>query len=137
MQWAKLFEASGAKYVVLTSKHSEGYCLWPSITAWNWNSMDVGSNRDLVGDLATAVRNTTSLKFGLYHALPEWFNPLYLIDQNNNFTTQYYPNIKTMPEFYDLVNRYKPDIIWSDGYDANFDTYWNSTGFLAWLYNDR
>lgn len=47
--WADLFKESGAKYVVLTSKHHEGYCLWPSVNSWNWNSMDIGPNRDLVG----------------------------------------------------------------------------------------
>ena len=40
--------------------------------------MDVGPKRDLVGDLAAAVRNETSLKFGLYHSWFEWFNPLWL-----------------------------------------------------------
>jgi alpha-L-fucosidase len=48
-EWAELFEASGAKYVVLTAKHHEGFCLWPSATSWNWNSMDIGPHRDLVG----------------------------------------------------------------------------------------
>src|SRR5687768_3139626 len=41
-QWADLLQASGAKYVVLTSKHHEGFAMWPSKHSWNWNSMDVG-----------------------------------------------------------------------------------------------
>ena len=49
--WAELIQASGAKYVVLTSKHHEGFCMWPSPTSWNWNSMDVGPRRDIVGEL--------------------------------------------------------------------------------------
>ena len=50
-EWADIFNASGAKYVVLTSKHHEGYCLWPSANSWNWNSQDLGPHRDLVGKL--------------------------------------------------------------------------------------
>jgi len=47
--WAELFQKSGAKYVVLTSKHHEGYTLWPSKYSFSWNSVDVGSHRDLLG----------------------------------------------------------------------------------------
>lgn len=86
--WADLFNASGAKYVVLTSKHHEGFCLWPSKNSWNWNSVDVGPKRDLVADLSSAIRNRTSIKFGLYHSLFEWFNPLYLSDKAASFSTQ-------------------------------------------------
>uniref|UniRef100_H2YWK7 alpha-L-fucosidase n=1 Tax=Ciona savignyi TaxID=51511 RepID=H2YWK7_CIOSA len=134
-QWADLFAASGAKYIVLTSKHHEGFTNWPSVNSWNWNSMDVGPHRDLVGELATAVRNRTSIHFGLYHSLYEWFHPLYLQDKANGFKTNEFVKSKTMPELYDIVNRYKPDIVWSDGqWEASSD-YWNSTELIAWLYN--
>ncbi|KAL0166074.1 hypothetical protein M9458_037918, partial [Cirrhinus mrigala] len=55
-EWADIFEASGAKYVVLTSKHHEGFTNWGSPHSWNWNSVDNGPHRDLVGDLGDAIR---------------------------------------------------------------------------------
>ncbi|CAF1294954.1 unnamed protein product [Didymodactylos carnosus] len=68
-EWADIFQASGAKYIVLTSKHHEGYTMWPSKYSWNWNAMDVGPHRDLLGDLASAIRNRTKIVFGLYHSM--------------------------------------------------------------------
>lgn len=97
--------------------------------------MDLGSHRDLVGELADAIRANTTLRFGLYHSLFEWFNPLYLSDKQSGFVKQDFVRTKTMPELYDLVNRYKPDIVWSDGEWETNSTYWNSTEFIAWLYN--
>jgi len=134
-EWADIFKASGAKYIVLTSKHHEGFTLWPSKVSWNWNAKDVGPKRDLLGDLADAVRKA-NLRFGVYHSLFEWFNPLYLQDKDNMWKTQRFVNTKTRPELEELVNIYKPDVIWSDGDWEAPDTYWNSTDFLAWLYND-
>ena len=57
---------------MLTSKHHEGYTLWPSSTAFNWNAKDVGPGRDLVGELANAVRTRTKIHFGLYHSMMDW-----------------------------------------------------------------
>lgn len=135
-KWADILSASGAKYVVLTSKHHEGFTLWGSKRSWNWNAVDNGPHRDLIAELSTAVRKKTDLKFGLYHSLYEWFNPLYLEDKRNDFKTQVFVRDKVMPELYDLVQRFEPAVIWSDGDWEAPDTYWNSTNFLAWLYNE-
>ena len=111
-------------------------------TTWNWNVMDVGPRRDLLGDLAAAIRRPNiqssqtnlPLKFGIYHSLFEWYNPAYLQDKASNFTsTTDFVDTKTMPELYHLVQMYRPDLIWSDGdWEAPSD-YWKSKEFLAWL----
>lgn len=144
-EWAHIFARAGAQYVVLTSKHHEGYTMWDSRdipSTWNWNVMDVGPKRDLLGDLAKQVKNSTSpqtnkrIKFGVYHSMFEWFNLLYTRDRENNFTTNDFVTQKTMPELYDLVRKYEPELIWSDGdWEAHSD-YWQSTEFLAWLANE-
>jgi alpha-L-fucosidase len=142
--WADLFAKSGAQYVILTSKHHEGYCMFDSrniTTTWNWNVMEVGPRRDLLGELAEAIRkpNVVSpqtkkpLKFGLYHSLFEFYNPMFLKDQETNFTSQVFVDSKTMPELYHLVETYKPEVIWSDGQWMAPSEYWKSKEFLAWL----
>jgi alpha-L-fucosidase len=139
--WASIFAKSGAQYVVLTSKHHDGYCNWDSKrvpTTWNWNCMDVGPHVDLVGGLAKSIKATTSpfthskLHFGLYHSLLEWFHPAYLQDKANNFTTTTFVDTKTMPELYNLVQQYEPELIWSDGDWETSSHYWKATEFLAW-----
>ena len=74
-QWASLFRRAGVKYVVPTSKHHEGFCLWPSAEAsrtWGrpWNATEIGPKRDLLGELAKATR-AQGLKFGFYYSLYE------------------------------------------------------------------
>ena len=128
-QWADVFKRAGAKYVVLTSKHHEGFTLWPSEQSWNWNSMDIGPHRDLCGDLSNAVKEA-GLHMGFYYSLYEWYNPLY----RNNL--EKYVDDHMIPQMKDLVNRYEPDILWTDGEWDHLSDKWKSTEFLAWLYNE-
>ncbi len=128
--WADLFQRAGAKYVVLTSKHHEGFPLWPSKHSWNWNAMDVGPHRDLLGDLTKAVRNK-NLKMGYYYSLLEWYHPLYKPETINAYIEQH-----MFPQMKDLVNTYQPDVFWTDGeWDYPSETL-RSTDFLAWLFNE-
>ncbi|MFT3822816.1 MAG: alpha-L-fucosidase [Chitinophagaceae bacterium] len=128
-KWATVFKDAGAQYVVLTSKHHDGFTLWPSANSWNWNAVDVGPHRDLAGDLTEAVK-AKGLHMGFYYSLYEWFNPLYKTDVKR------YVSEHMLPQLKDLVVRYKPDIIWPDGeWEYPSDT-WKSQEFLAWLYNE-
>ena len=61
--WAKLFKGSGAKYVVPVAEHHDGFAMYDSKLT-KWDAMDMGPHRDLIGDLAMAVRKQ-NLIFGL------------------------------------------------------------------------
>jgi alpha-L-fucosidase len=127
--WADLFQRSGARYVVPTSKHHDGFCLWPSRFAWNWNSMDVGPHRDLLGELMTAVRSK-GMKAGFYYSLYEWYNATYLHSVDEYVDTHMIPQMKEVIEAYD------PAILFTDGeWDHPWQT-WRSPEFLAWLFNE-
>ena len=132
--WAEVFARSGAKYVVLTSKHHEGFALWPSKEAsatWGrpWNAVEIGPKRDLLGDLSDAVRRK-GLRMGFYYSLYEWYNPLWLYDKPR------YVREHMFPQFKDLVTHYKPAIIFSDGEWEMPSADWHSAELLAWLFNE-
>ena len=132
--WAEVLAGSGAKYVVLTSKHHEGFALWPSKEAsltWGrpWNAVEIGPRRDLLGDLSEAVRRK-GVRMGYYYSLYEWYNPLWLYNKPR------YVQEHMFPQFKDLVTHYKPSIIFSDGEWEMTSAEWHSPELLAWLFND-
>ena len=127
--WAKLFQKAGAKYINLVSKHHDGFCLYPSKYAWNWNSWDVGPHRDFCMELRQAMEGT-GVKFGVYHSVYEWFHPLYLENPETYALEHLHPMLK------ELICRYEPWTLFTDGeWDQTAET-WHSTEFLQWLYND-
>jgi len=132
-KWADLFRDAGARYVVITSKHHDGYCLWPSEEAndrgFPWNSMNTGPRRDLLGELTPAVQ-ATGLKMGFYYSLYEWFHPWWQ-DDKKRFVAEHFH-----PQFKDLVERYRPDIVWGDGeWEMEADE-WRTPELMAWLFNE-
>ncbi len=129
-KWAELFQKAGAKYVVLTSKHHDGFCLWPSQQSPRWNSVFVGAHRDLAGELTEAVRKK-GLRMGFYYSLLEWSHPLYTKKTIHQWVEKH-----MIPQLKDLVMRYEPEILFADGeWDYPSDTL-QSEAFLAWLYNE-
>eukprot|EP01133_Synstelium_polycarpum_P014165 gene14165-16697_t len=136
-EWAEIFYGAGAKYVVLTSKHHEGFTMWPSSQSWGWNAVDLGPKLDVVGLLTDAVKST-GIHMGLYHSLFEWFNPLYLADAASGSppTSDIYVKDVLMPQLQDIVNKYEPSVIWADGDWDQLSEYWQSPQFLSWLYTN-
>jgi alpha-L-fucosidase len=67
---------------------------------------------------------------GFYYSLYEWYNPLYRTDLEK------YVDDHMIPQLKDLVTRYTPDIVWTDGEWDKTSREWKSEEFLAWLYND-
>lgn len=127
--WAKLFKDSGARYINLVSKHHDGFCLYPSKYAWNWNTVDVGPHRDFCMELREAMEGT-GVKFGVYHSVYEWINPLYLESPERYALEHLHPMLK------ELIERYQPWTLFTDGeWDHPSET-WHSTEFLTWLYNE-
>jgi alpha-L-fucosidase len=150
--WAKLFKRAGAQYVVLTSKHHDGFCLWPASSPFskNWNSMDVGPERDLLGDLTKAVRDE-GMRMGLYYSLMEWestsrnhewsggFGDHYISEEmveKYGIPDEVYIDQHMLPHLKELVTNYQPAVIFSDGEWDRPDSFWKSAEFLAWLYNN-
>lgn len=133
-EWADLFKDSGAKYVVLVSKHHDGYAMWPSKYAPNWNSVETGPKRDIVGELTKAVEKD-SLKMGLYYSLPEWSNPLHYWEIDPNDSIAKYVDTHMIPQFKELVTQYRPSLIFTDGEWWNSAEQWHARELISWYYN--
>jgi alpha-L-fucosidase len=141
--WATLFKKSGAQYVIPTAQHHDNFSLWD--TQYNpYNAMQMGPKRDLIGDLAKALR-AQGLKFGvsnhgieafqfvhLSNALaadlkskgadlydPKWADFYLVADRSDAACEKFLVNWVQRNE--ELIDKYQPDILWFDnGVDIRY-----------------
>ena len=114
--WAEQFRRSGARYVVMVTKHHDGYSMWPTATPHphrpNWHC-----ERDLVDELATAVRGR-GLRFGVYYSGGEdWTFQSKIVRTLGDYA--YLPHGSGYADYAEtqvreLITRYRPDILWND-----------------------
>ena len=111
-EWAAMAKAAGAKYMVLTTRHHEGFSLWDSKVN-PFNSVNYGPHRDIVKEFVEACREY-DLKIGFYSSLMDWHHPdggrcAYDNDARKRFTKY----IRDLNE--ELLTNYgKIDILWYD-----------------------
>ena len=118
LEWVRAFKAAGARYVVLVTKHHDGFCLWPSAIPhpdphWrNWRS-----ERDVVTELAEAARQH-GLRFGTYYSGGlDWTfeeRPLIgVVDLIARMPGGAYPAYAAA-QVRELIDRISPEVLWND-----------------------
>ena len=100
--WMKFCVSIGASYVILTSRHHDGYCLWPTKTT-DFNSVKTGPHRNILKEFKDSAKKF-GLKFGIYYS---W------IEFKQSLTINYLKT--TVSNQIDELIEYKPDIFWFDG----------------------
>jgi len=154
-EWADLFEKSGARFAGPVAEHHDGFAMWDSkLTPWNAKNM--GPKRDIVGELAEAVR-AKGMRFvtSFHHAFHwKYYEPSYLLENPDTKHPEFCGVDKIYPPLHDpgdpaseeflqmwldkikeVVDNYQPDYLWFDfGWvDPEFEPY--KQEFLAYYYN--
>jgi alpha-L-fucosidase len=117
--WVKLAKQAGVKYIVLTTKHHNGFCMWPGLKGYDIRSTPYKD--DPVGQLVAACRKQ-NMRVGFYFSQLDWHDPDALGDHKaKGFPDgwiarpdQYLPRMKA--QLKDLLTRYgRIDLLWFDG----------------------
>jgi alpha-L-fucosidase len=141
--WAKLAHEAGCKYVVFTTKHHEGFCLFDSQYT-DYDAKDL-VGRDLCREIVDAVRGE-GLKVGFYHSVIDWHHPQYDYDKAGQLPHPLHgkpsPNGPRNHDIYvdylhhqakELFSNYGPvDIIWWDySKEGNEGPFWRAEQLMA------
>jgi alpha-L-fucosidase len=107
-EWARVAKAAGMRYMVITSKHHDGFCMFDSKLTDYSITQATPFKRDPMKELAAACKDA-GLKFCFYHSILDWHRP----DQNTDFPT-YHEYMKG--QLKELLTQYGPiGILWFDG----------------------
>ena len=121
-EWARIASDAGMKYMVITSKHHDGFCLWDSKIT-NYDIMDFTTfRRDILRELKEAC-DKYGVKLCFYHSIMDWhhpdaqaaFFPNYNDKEKSNPNFQRYVTDYLKPQVEELVINYDPAVIWFDG----------------------
>lgn len=118
-KWVQLAKAAGMKYVVLTTKHHNGFCLWPGLKGYDIRSTPF--TRDPVGELVAACRKH-DMRIGFYYSQLDWHDPDAIGDNKSRGYPDGWidkPDVflpRMRAQLRDLLTRYgKIDVLWFDG----------------------
>ncbi len=116
--WVKTAKDAGMKYLTITAKHHDGFCLWPSKFT-NYNISNTPFKKDVVGALANACKKA-GLKFCIYYSVLDWHQPDYPLHLPGNAESEPKGNISKYVTYMknqlkELINSYHPYMLWFDG----------------------
>jgi alpha-L-fucosidase len=113
--WARLAKTAGARYMLMTARHHDGFALWDSPASYgHYDAVHSAAHRDLIAPYVKAVRRE-GLRVGLYYSpldwrFPAYFHPKELPDNAALFKRQTYAQIEELMRHYGHI-----DILWWDG----------------------
>jgi len=116
--WVQTAKAAGMKYIVITSKHHDGFGMWPSALT-DWCIKSTPFQRDPLQELSAECKKA-GLKFCVYYSIMDWHHPDWgkRLDWNDKATgttdmDRYTDYVKG--QLKELVTRYHPGVLWFDG----------------------
>jgi alpha-L-fucosidase len=118
-QWVAAAKEAGMKYLVITSKHHDGFCIWDSQhTDYDITATPFG--RDVLRELSDACKDQ-DIMFCTYHSICDWYHPDYPLGSPGGKSAKAHPNMQRYVQYLhsqteEILRKYGPiGIMWFDG----------------------